>query len=151
MKKSHVIHAVIAVVIIIIIGLFWAQKSASLQDYEKGTVVFHNTKIKVEIADNPITKYNGLSNRDEINDDEGMLFVYTDYSRPGFCMREMEFSLDIIWINEDKVVGIDQNLPLDNCKNYIYPPSLINYVLEVKAGFVTQNQIKIGDEVQINI
>jgi len=81
-----------------------------------------------------------------------MLFVFDGYYIPTFVMRDMLFSIDIIWIKDDMVVGFEKNMPrseLDKDLIAYQPKNFINYVLEVNAGFVEQNNIKIGDKVVI--
>jgi len=87
--------------------------------------------------------------RKELAKNKGMLFVFEKEVLPGFWMKNMEFPLDIIWINQDKrIIGINTNVfPCrDSCES-IVPPDRIKYALEVNAGFVEKNQIKAGDRV----
>ena len=78
-----------------------------------------------------------------------MLFVLEPGQKPKFWMKNVKFSLDIIWINEDKrVVDIKTNIP--PCRDYwesIGSKQEARYILEVRGGFVNKYQIKIGDEV----
>ena len=46
----------------------------------------------------------GLSGRESLAADAGMLFVFEAERRPGFWMREMQFPLDFIWISAEGVV-----------------------------------------------
>ena len=67
-------------------------------------------------------------------------------------MRDMKFSIDIIWIRDNAVVDVSENLPLPVFGNLLIeysPSSNINKVLEVPAEFVKANNIKIGDNLEI--
>ena len=62
----------------------------------------------------------------------------------------MMFPIDIIWINYNKVVDILNNVPnnFDILKPRFYTPRTpVNFVLEVNAGFASENKIKIGDTI----
>jgi uncharacterized membrane protein (UPF0127 family) len=66
-------------------------------------------------------------------------------------MKDMLFPLDIIWIKDDKIVNLSRNLsPSDNPQNQTDSVWLVNFVLEVNAGFIDNNDIKVGDEVKID-
>lgn len=137
----------ILLLIALLLIIYYGFSSSRVQ--EQAEVNFGIKKLRVEIAETNLQKFKGLSSRENLKHDTGMLFVYKDYNKPGFCMRDMNFSIDIIWIKDNKVVGFNQNLPLDNCEKAYFPPAEINYVLEVNSGFAAENSIKMGDEVRI--
>jgi len=123
---------------------------------EETEVKINNQVITAEIADTTYLRDRGLSYRDSLMENRGMLFVFRPANLPRFWMKDMRFPLDIIWIDDDRVVDIDENLPnpsaetpLNQLPTYS-PKSIVNYVLEVNAGYVAQNAIKIGDRVEIN-
>jgi len=64
-------------------------------------------------------------------------------------MKEMKFSIDIIWIDNGKVVGFVENAPLptDNEIPTFSSPSPVTHVLEVNAGFVNTHSLKVVDKV----
>lgn len=119
-------------------------------------VTINDIKIPVEIADTQPKWENGLSNRSSLDANSGMLFVFAkkDIKTP-FWMKDMRFSIDIIWINDDKIIQIDKGLPFPEpgtsdtqLKTYI-PSTLIDYVLEVNAGFSDKKGIKVGDTIKL--
>ena len=61
-------------------------------------------KIKVEIADTPEKRAEGLMFRDHLNENSGMFFVFDEESSHSFWMKNTLIPLDIIWINADKKV-----------------------------------------------
>jgi uncharacterized membrane protein (UPF0127 family) len=67
-------------------------------------------------------------------------------------MKNTYIPLDMIWINNDsRIVHIEHAVPCNStseCMPYT-PAEVANYVLEVNAGFVNANKVKIGDEVTI--
>lgn len=124
------------------------------EDYNKelilGGKVFH-----VEIASSTMDKITGLSGRDSLGGDEGMLFTYDNPGSYGFWMKGMKFPIDIIWINGDKIAGFAESAQPEPGKSLwglkiYYPPESIDKVLEVNAGTVKSLGIKVGDGLKIN-
>lgn len=117
-------------------------------------ILVANQKLIVEVADNDAARTQGLSDREKLDDGFGMLFDFTntDFSKPGFWMKDMLISIDIIWIKDGKVVGIEANIPLppeDKDLPVYYPPTEISHVLEVPAGWSAKSNLKIGDTVTL--
>lgn len=109
----------------------------------------------IEIADTKDKLERGLSGREKLGENEGMLFIMPKDSQPGFWMKEMKFSIDIIWIKDNKVVEVSENLPvpdeqaqLDNLPKYS-PQQPVDYVLEVNAGWARKNGIKPGTAIEL--
>jgi uncharacterized membrane protein (UPF0127 family) len=133
--------------------------ATQVNETERNTpkVFIDDITIQVEISDTPILREQGLSNRESLGDNSGMLFVFGTYNMTYFWMKDMQFPLDIIWIKDDKIVDIDKNVPTpkpDTPLNQLpkYSPSeKVNYVLEVNAGFADTNDIKIGDSIKIEL
>ncbi|MBC7074181.1 DUF192 domain-containing protein, partial [Candidatus Parcubacteria bacterium] len=104
----------------------------------------------VELAITKKQKEKGLGERDFLPEKHGMLFVFEKPDFYYFWMKGMKFPLDFVWILEDRVVDITENvLPQD-----FQPPNSFtskfpaDKVLEVKAGTVKKANIQIGDKVE---
>jgi uncharacterized protein len=97
----------------------------------------------------------GLSGREKLLESNGMLFNFNSKIKPAFWMKDMKFNLDIIWIRNKKIIGFTENIPTPNSDTKLeelptYPaPAIIDQVLEIPAGWVNENQIKIGDEITL--
>lgn len=106
--------------------------------------------IQIEIVDTAEKRSQGLMFRDKLGEKEGMFFIFPERGRHNFWMKNMKFSLDIIWINQDKViVDIRKNVPpcANDCPSYT-PQVNAKYILEVNAGFADKNKIGVGDAVR---
>lgn len=112
------------------------------------------TLIKVELAKNDKERAQGLSERPGLPENEGMLFVFTEDSRPRFWMKDMRFAIDIVWINDGKISQIDKNIlppepgTAEQDLTLFLPNDPVDYVLEVAAGTANANLWQIGDPVQ---
>ncbi len=116
------------------------------------TVKIDDSVLKVEIADEPAEYQRGLSGRDSLPPDEGMLFVFESPAQPGFWMKDMAFPIDIIWIGADhKIIAITPSLGVDSYPATFHPPEPVVYVLEVNAGISARNGWLVGDLVEFNL
>lgn len=113
--------------------------------------------INAELANTDALRQRGLSYRENLEENSGVLFIFDTPQIPFFWMKDMNFPLDIIWINENTIVGIDKNVPfpdkntpLNQLPKYS-PKEKVNYVLEVNAGFTDNNGIEVGDSVNIQL
>jgi uncharacterized membrane protein (UPF0127 family) len=68
-------------------------------------------RVELELTKTRQDQARGLSNRDELAWDRGMLFVYREPGFYGFWMKDMRFSIDIVWIRDDRIVDIHQRVP----------------------------------------
>lgn len=116
------------------------------------------TTIAVEIADTPEKTTLGLSYRESLPENHGMLFIFPETHIPTFWMKGMNFPLDMIWIDENNiVVDITENVPQPSPGTPEYelphysPKVATKNVLEVNAGFVEKNGIEVGDTVKLSI
>ena len=109
--------------------------------------------IPVEVARSSTEVQKGLSGRETLPENAGMLFVFERPARYRFWMPDMHFPLDIIWINKGHVAGIEKNIPpLADKKQPIFytPQEPVRFVLETNAGFAKKNNIQVGDPVMLN-
>jgi uncharacterized membrane protein (UPF0127 family) len=102
--------------------------------------------VTVELARSPVEKGRGLSGRPNLPPGQGMLFVYEQSQPIGIWMKDMRFSLDILWIRDGRIVHIEKNAPpLTSTGPETVYTATADLVLEVPAGFTTREKIRIGD------
>ena len=110
--------------------------------------------IFAEVAASEEERAVGLSGRNSLPENRGMLFIFPEKRTPVFWMRDVSFPLDIIWIEDGIVVGLSGNiLPepgvfVENLKRYASPGE-VDMVLEVNGGFIDKNKISVGAEVVV--
>jgi len=155
-KSNNVIFAIIFLAVIIIIVIILTSFFSIYSNHEplaKGKVIINNQTISVEIAKTPEQQEAGLKGREKIKDGQGMLFVFNDKHYRTFWMDGMKIPIDIIWLDDDKIIDITKNAPIPADINNVpiyTSASEVNYVLEVSAGYTDKNNIKIGDTVEIS-
>lgn len=108
-------------------------------------------EFRIEVANNNVTRTKGLSGRESLGENEGMLFIFEKPDTHSFWMKGMNFPLDIIWISDGQVVEISENLPPAALPNLtVYSPHQpVNMVLEVNAGAARDKGIKAGDSIEL--
>ena len=114
-----------------------------------------NATYSVDLAISPEERQQGLSGREQMGLDAGMLFVFEGERPLAFWMKEMHFPLDIIWIDAQcRLIEVAKEVPppLPGTSNDEIPrvqsPLPARYVLEVNAGEVTREGLKPGDIVE---
>lgn len=100
------------------------------------------------VAKNPTTRAQGLSGYGSLDVDKGMLFIFPSLKVQGFWMKDMNFPLDIVWIDSDrKIVGVDSNISPKTYPKTFFSPSKIQFVLEVNAGIAEKLGLMTGTRV----
>jgi uncharacterized membrane protein (UPF0127 family) len=103
-------------------------------------------EILVVVADTEIERQRGLSGTAPLESDQGMLFVFDEPGLHGFWMKEMQYSIDIIWFDtEKKIIHLESSVQPSSYPQIFVSETLAQYVLEVPAGFVSKNLVTIGD------
>ena len=105
-------------------------------------------QIHVEVADTLWKRRLGLSKRSNLKKNWGMLFVFDKLEAHHFWMKDMNFALDIIWLDNHRIVDIIKNVkPVksDEIPPILKPLSPANFVLEIAAGRANELKLKKGD------
>jgi len=149
-RTQVLIPIFIAAVIVGAAGLLSLPSESKLESVEfpMGTIKVDDVPLQVQIADTEPRRIRGLMFQDQLPYDQGMIFVFDNPGLYSLWMLNMQFSLDMIWFDQDgKVVHIEKDVPpcktvveLTTCKS-IVPDNEAVYVLEVTSGFIDQNNI----------
>ena len=98
--------------------------------------------VNCEVPSTDEEKMTGLMYRDSLCDNCGMFYDYVD---GGFWMKNVNFPIEMIFINDDQIVDIKKANAQD--ETIIYPSVESNGNLEVNDGFCESNNISIGNKV----
>jgi hypothetical protein len=149
-RAQALIPISIAAVIIGAVGLMTLPSESKLESVEfpRGTIMVDDIPLEVQIADTDPRRVRGLMFQDQLPYDQGMIFVFNEPGLYSLWMLNMQFSLDMMWFDQDgKVVHIEKDIPpcktvveISACQS-IVPSNEAIYVLEVTSGFVDQNNI----------
>jgi uncharacterized protein len=118
-------------------------------------IQINDVVIAVEIADTQQKRSKGLGEKASLGEKEGMLFVFDKVDKHPFWMKGLSFPLDFVWIKDDKVIDITENVPAPtaNQKDADLPiytsKEPVNRVLELNGGSVKKFNIKVADPLKI--
>jgi uncharacterized membrane protein (UPF0127 family) len=123
------------------------EKLVELSEYGNPLVwvTLGKVKVQAEVVGTPEKMYLGLGKRPGLPEGRGMLFVMPSRQIQEFCMRDMRFALDFIWLVPGRVAGLTKNVSPQDQQACYRSPEPVNYILEVPAGFCDRNGIKVGD------
>ncbi|MEA2056996.1 MAG: DUF192 domain-containing protein [Patescibacteria group bacterium] len=131
-----------------------SKKLLRLDDGEKIRISLNEREFEVEVVNTQLSRNQGLGGRSEIGSD-GMLFVFFEKQVPIFWMKDVRFDLDFIWLNEGKIVDLENNVTQHNKGlaeedlPLLLPNQKVNMVLEVDSGFIERNGVKIGQKITV--
>jgi uncharacterized membrane protein (UPF0127 family) len=87
-------------------------------------------EFRLEFVNDNLSRQKGLSDRDSLCDECGMLFEFLVENKQTFWMKNMRFDLDIIWIVDNEVIAIEKDVSY-NLEGIVSSPSPVNRVLEI--------------------
>lgn len=143
----------IGFIIIIALAIVLLSSQAGLFG-KKADLQLGTTKLKLDVADTEAKREVGLSGRNALSDTQGMLFIFDSPTTPSFWMKGMKFPIDIIFLNNKKIITIFKNAPAPKTiteipTTYYQPSSPINNVVELKAGSAEKFNLREGDTLKL--
>lgn len=131
-----------------VIGVWLLHTSSS----EPSRVTINGATVRVEVADTPRERTQGLSGRESLSRDHGMLFVFDEPGTPGFHMKDMHFSIDIIWLDRNRnVVDVTRSIAPDTYPKTFSSRKPMQYALEVPAGFSEKHAVTRNDTASFDL
>lgn len=127
------------------------------------------TPFTLEVAADNETRYKGLSERKSIEDDGGMIFVFTQPLALNFVMRDCFMDIDIIYLDAMGTVVRTHAMKMEaprgpgegtvGIQNAAYDARLkkwasgrrSQFVIEIQAGFVAKLGVKPGDQIDLDL
>ncbi len=140
------------VVVLIVLAVFVYLTLDKPMFESDGKLIIGFKPIDVEIAETSQEQFAGLSGRDSLCDDCGMVFLYSQARIQKFTMRGMKFPLDIIFIRDGRITEMVQNVPFPQPGELpvnINSRDPADMVLEVNAGFVQRNSVPTSQTIRL--
>jgi uncharacterized membrane protein (UPF0127 family) len=115
-----------------------------LPDLSPSNVNSTGCAVELEPAITPEERELGLSNRQELGDYKGMVFIFDRPANQCMWMKDMNFNLDIIWLNEKKeITKIEKNLSPQTFPT-TYCADKTKYVIELSEGQSDVLKLSVG-------
>lgn len=114
------------------------------------TAVLHlgSHRFEARIADTDRSRQQGLSGTMRLPADEAMVFIFDSDGRWPIWMKDMNYSIDIVWLDNSKhVVDFALDVSPDSYPTKtFFPKNEARYVVELKSGTVKAKGIRVGDQ-----
>ncbi len=107
--------------------------------------------LKVELATTPKARVCGLSNRFQLSDNHGMLFIYPTPGLRHFWMKDTHIPLSIAFLDDSgRILSIHQMVPMQTDERYrsLQP---VRYALEVNQSWFADHGVGVGDIVELKL
>ena len=149
-KWRILVATAVTLVAIVVVGalflFFSTHKHQGLRELYVG-----KDSVYVYVADTEARRELGLSGRESMPTDEGMLFVFPIEGKFSFWMKDMKFPIDILWLaNDGSIIYIQKSVSPDTYPQEFAPETgLARYVLELPSGYSQEHNLDIGDKVSI--
>ena len=149
-KMKEVVILVVLVGVLAVVWYFNRDAEPMMQNgsqFQIGEVEFD-----IKIADTKEGRVKGLSGREKIGENEGLLFIFEKEGYWGIWMKDMNFPIDIAWLDvQKKVLHIEHSVKPETYPKIFYPPVPAWYVLETAAGIFEKNKIKVRDVLETKV
>ena len=120
-------------------------------DLPTASINLKGNPLTVELATTPTSRGCGLSQRHELPQNRGMLFIFADLRPRNFWMKDTFIPLSIAYLDKSgQIFSIQDMLPLQTDEQY---PSALPaaYALEVNQGWFRRHGVAVGDVVEMNL
>ena len=115
------------------------------------TMYVDNLAISVTVAKNKEDRQKGLSGTRSLDELQGKLFVFEKEDYYGIWMKDMNYPLDILWIdNNFEIIYIEEDVEPSTYPTIFTPKKPARFVLEMNSFFTESFNIKVGDRVTLN-
>ncbi len=119
--------------------------TVALDPADTATLQLAGQTIHVAVASTEAAREKGLGGRSALAPNEGMLFVFQKDGVYSFWMKDMRFSLDIVWLADDgRIVYAVQNVSPDTYPHSFTPSADAKFVLELPAGWLAAHKVGLG-------
>lgn len=142
---------IIIIILVITGGLLYIKFNQPPADIEIKTIWVNNQSFKTLIADTANKRIKGLSSRQSLSNDWAMLFIFDRCDYHGFWMKDMNFPVDIFWLDKDKIIiDIETNVEPKTWPMVFYPNKPACYGLEINAGLSEKYSLKVGQKIMVS-
>lgn len=112
------------------------------------SMTIKSTQVEASVASTTETRTIGLSSTPYLPEGIVKLFVFEESQEWSFWMKDMNYSIDIIWVDATgAIVHIEEEVTPASYPMSFLPNKPAMYVIETVSGFVKDYSIEVGDRV----
>lgn len=110
-----------------------------------------NVQLQLEIAATPEARKCGLSKRQSLPENQGMLFVEPKPKMLSFWMVNTQLQLSIAFLDDDGCILSIQNMKPDQTQERYRSPDTARYAIEVNQGWFAKHHVEVGDVIELHL
>ena len=115
------------------------------------TISIKGHALEVELATTTEARICGLSHRDKLPENNGMLFIYPTLGPRTFWMKDTHIPLSIAFFDDSgRILSIQHMTPIQTAERY-HSLEPVRYALEVNQGWFAEHGIGVGDIVEMKL
>ncbi len=130
-------------------GIFPSATLACPYELPVAVVSINGHDLFAELAFTPDTRSCGLSNRDTLGENDGMLFLFPNTDKRTFWMKNTHIPLSIAFMDDTWRIVMIHQMEADQTKTTYRSYQSVRYALEVNQGWFLLHGIKTGDRVEM--
>lgn len=135
----------LSIVLIILGSLFFLQRHSV-----RLTLV--NKVLQARLANTEELRVKGLSGTHTFGVDQAMLFAFDYSGKWGIWMKDMNYPIDVVWLDENKqVIDIYNHMTPNTYPKVFLPHKDAKYIVELPADFARNNYLHLGDSAQFDL
>ncbi|OGE86608.1 MAG: hypothetical protein A3J48_01550 [Candidatus Doudnabacteria bacterium RIFCSPHIGHO2_02_FULL_46_11] len=139
----------LTIILLLFFSFSYYKNMSQDQEIISQGLLFGSVALDIELAKTETEKFQGLSGRKSFPEKTGMLFIYDSPGYYSFWMKDMHFSIDIVWLDGNwQVVDIVEHVTPETFPRSSHPKEKAVYALEVNAGLVAKNAWQIGQSLR---
>lgn len=142
-KHRSVLFGMLAAVLASIGGVIWYDASVlAPQDVQRTSVRINGEPFTVRVVDTIEERTRGLGGSKPLESHEGMLFLFEQAGIHCFWMKDVSYSIDILWFGDDqRFVHAEEAVEPESYPKSFCPPEPTRYVVELPEGSVDKLDI----------
>lgn len=134
------------ILLIVVVAAFFVGLRLQNSGDTEHKLLLGGKPFSVDVVTTEAEKQQGLSGRPGLGQNEAMLFVYNETANRCLWMKDMRFTIDMIWLSADKqIIAIERSVsPESYPKIYCHDGQ---YLVETSSGIAESLGLQTGDQV----
>lgn len=158
LSRTHIVTAVVVTVLLFGAGGWYvaqlgseASGSQMTDGSPRAQLQLGDGEFRARVVASAAERQQGLSGTRELKPSDAMLFVFPHDSAWGIWMKDMYVPIDIVWLDASKrAVWVKESVQPDSYPETYAPEQAARYVVELPAGTVQRQSIKVGAQAEFS-
>lgn len=143
-KKIKLAHRLLIVLLVMAALAAGVLMTAMRRQEPARDVIQLGRALHFEVVDTPILQQKGLSDRSRLSRNTAMLFTYDKPGERCIWMKDMRFSIDIVWLNAAQEITRVEHRVAPETYPETFCAANTQYVIEMNAGQAKSFDLSVG-------